>query len=260
MRSFGWSSCADPGRRRRAPAIRSRAVLSLALIAPLLAGACETDKEAQRPPEQSQAQRDLHDSSERLSEPLEGTVTEATALGGLLGGLISFGIDDGGNNQGISTGIMTGALVGGLAGKYVAAKQAKYSGEVEVLEAITEDIRGKNRDAGHAVEAMELVVAEDRARLAEIRQAVYEGNADEDRLKQQIAVAKRDLETMKSTATKAEDHAETFSDARAIVLEDSEDPGLRERPEVKVIDSEIETLRARIRSMHDLIDELSSVS
>lgn len=257
MRSFGWSNCADPGRRRRASAIRSRAVLSLALIAPLLAGACETDKEAQRPPEQSQAQRDLRDSSERLSEPLEGTVTEATILGGLLGG-ISFGI--GGGRKRISTGIVTGAMIGSLAGRYVAAKQAKYSGEVEVLEAITEDIRGKNRDAEHAVEAMELVVAEDRARLAEIRQAVDEGKADEDRLKQQIAVAERDLKTMKSTATKAEDHAKTFSNARAIVLEDSEDPGLRERPEMKAIDGEIETLRARIRSMHDLIDELSSVS
>ena len=259
MRSFGWSNCADPGRRRRASAIRSRAVLSLALIAPLLAGACETDKEAQRPPEQSQAQRDLRDSSERLSEPLEGTVTEATILGGLLGG-ISFGIGSGSDRKRINTGILTGALVGNLAGKYVAAKQAKYSGEVEVLEAITEDIRGKNRDAEHAVEAMELVVAEDRARLAEIRQAVDEGKADEDRLKQQIAVAERDLKTMKSTATKAEDHAKTFSNARAIVLEDSEDPGLRERPEMKAIDGEIETLRARIRSMHDLIDELSSVS
>lgn len=259
MRSFGWNSCADPGRRRCAPATRSRAVLSLALIAPLLAGACETDNEAQRPPEQSQAQRDLRDSSERLSEPLEGTVTEATILGGLLGG-ISFGIGSGSDRKRINTGILTGALVGNLAGKYVAAKQAKYSGEVEVLEAITEDIRGKNRDAEHAVEAMELVVAEDRARLAEIRQAVSEGKADENRLRQQIAVAKRDLKTMKSTATKAEDHAEIFSNARAIVLEDSEDPGLRERPEVKVIDSEIETLRVRIRSMHDLIDELSSVS
>ncbi len=77
MRSFGWSSYADPGGRRRAPAIRSRAVLSLALIAPLLAGACETDKEAQRPLPQSQAHRDMHDSSERLSEPLEGTMSDA---------------------------------------------------------------------------------------------------------------------------------------------------------------------------------------
>ncbi len=255
MRSFGWSSYADP--RRRASVIRSRAVLSLALIAPLLAGACETDKEAQRPPEQSQAQRDMRDSSERLSEPLEGTVTEATTRGGLLGG-ISFGI--GGGRKRISTGIVTGAMIGSLAGRYVAAKQAKYSGEVEVLEAITEDIRGKNRDATRTVEAMELVVAEDRARLAEIRQAVDEGKADEDRLKQQIAVAERDLKTMKATVTKAEDHAKTFSNARAIVLEDSEDPGLKERPEMKVIDGEIETLRARIRSMHDLIDELSSVS
>ncbi len=257
MRSFGWNSCADPGRRRCAPAIRSRAVLSLALIAPLLAGACETDKEAQRPLPQSQAQRDLRDSSERLSEPLEGTVTEATTLGGLLGGL-SFSI--GGGRKRVGTGIATGAFVGSLAGRYVAAKQAKYSGDVEVLEAITEDIRGKNRDAENAVEAMELVVAEDRARLAEIRQAVSEGKADKDRLKQQIAVAKRDLKTMKSTVTKAEDHAKTFSSARAIVLEDSEDFGLRERPEMKVVDAEIETLRARIRSMRDLVDELSSVS
>ena len=255
MRSFGWSNCADPGGRRRASAIRSRAVLSLALIAPLLAGACETDKEAQRPLERSQAQRDMHDSSERLSEPLEGTMTEATTLGALLGG-ISIGIGGGS----VSSGIATGALYGGLAGRYVVTKQAKYSGDVEVIEAITEDIRDKNRDATRMVEAMELVVAEDRARLAEIRQAVYEGKADEDRLKQQIAVVERDLKTMKSTAAKAEDHAETFRNARAIVLQDSEDPGIRKRPEVKVLDGEIETLRARIRSMHDLIDELSSVS
>jgi hypothetical protein len=230
-------------------------VLSLALIAPLLAGACETDKEAQRPLEQSQAQRDMHDSSERLSEPLEGTMTQATTLGALLGG-ISVGIGGGS----VSSGLATGALYGGLAGRYVVTKQAKYSGDVEVIEAITEDIRGKNRDATRMVEAMELVVAEDRARLAEIRQAVYEGKADEDRLEQQIAVVERDLKTMKSTATKTEDHAETFRNARAIVLQDSEDPGIRKRPEVLVMDGEIETLRARIRSMHDLIDELSSVS
>ena len=255
MRSFGWSSYADPGGRRRASAIRSRAVLSLALIVPLLTGACETDKEAQRPLPQSQAQRDMFDSSERLSEPLEGTMTEATTLGALLGG-ISVGI--GGGN--IRSGIVTGALYGGLAGRYVITKQAEYSGDVEVLEAMTEDLRGKNRDATRTVEAMELVVAEDRARLAEIRQAVYDGTADEARLKQQIAVVERDLKTMKSTTTTAEDHAETFSNARAIVLEDSEDFNLRKQPAAKAMAGEIETLRARIRSMHDLIDELSSVS
>ena len=155
---------------------------------------------------------------------------------------------------------MTGALDGGLAGRYVITKQAEYSGDVEVLEAMTEDLRGKNRDATRTVEAMELVVAEDRARLAEIRQAVYDGTADEARLKQQIAVVERDLKTMKSTTTTAEDHAETFSNARAIVLEDSEDFNLRKQPAAKAMAGEIETLRARIRSMHDLIDELSSVS
>ena len=255
MKSFGWSSYADPGGRRRASAIRSRAVLSLALIAPLLAGACETDKEAQRPLPQSQAHRDMHDSSERLSEPLEGTMSDATTLGALLGG-ISVGIGGGS----ISSGIATGALYGGLAGRYVVTKQAKYGSDVEVLEAITEDVRAKNRDATRTVEAMELVVAEDRARLAEIRQAVSEGTVDENVLEREVAIAEADLKTMKKAATKAEEHAETFGKARSIVLAKSEDEGLEAGPEVVAMDGEIESLRARIRAMHDLIDELSSVS
>jgi outer membrane lipoprotein SlyB len=233
-------------------------VLSLALIAPLLVAACQTDREAQRPPEQSQAQRDLRDNTEALGEPLD-TVTEGTLLGGLLGGL-SFGVGSGNNQQSVNFGVVSGALAGGLAGKYVAAKQEKYSEEVEVIEAITEDIRGKNRAAVRTVEAMELVVAEDRARLAEIRQAVSEGTVDEDVLEREVAIAEGDLKTMKKAATKAEEHADTFGKARSIVLAKSEDEGLEAAPEVVAMDGEIESLRARIRAMHDLIDELSSVS
>ncbi len=258
MRSFGWSNCADPGRRRPASAVRSRAVLSLALIAPLLVAACQTDREAQRPPEQSQAQRDLRDNTEALGEPLD-TVTEGTLLGGLLGGL-TFGVGSGKKKQGINFGVVSGALAGGLAGKYVAAKQEKYSEEVEVIEAITEDIRNKNREAVRTVKAMELVVAEDRARLAEIRRAVSEGKVGEDVLEREVAIAEGDLKTMKKAATKAEEHAETFGKARSIVLAKSEDKDLEAGPEIVAMDGEIESLRARIRSMHDLIDELSSVS
>ena len=259
MSSFGWRNCADPGPRRRGSAIGSRAVLSLALIAPLLAGACQTDREAQRPPEQSQAQRDLRDHSEALGRPLD-TVTEGAVLGGLLGGL-TFGVGSGKKKQqGVNFGIVSGALAGGLAGKYVAAKQEKYSEEVDVIEAITEDIRDKNQAAVRTVEAMELVVAEDRARLAEIRQAVSEGKVDEDVLEREVAIAESDLKTMKTAATKAEEHAETFGKARSLVLAKSEDAGLEAGPEVMAMDGEIESLRARIRAMHDLIGELSSVS
>ena len=258
MRSFGWSSCADPGRRRRASAIRSWAVLSLALIVPLLAAACQTDKEAQRPPEQSQAQRNLRDNGEALGRPLD-TVTEGATLGGLLGGL-SFGLGSGNDEQSVNFGVLSGALAGGLAGKYVAAKQEKYGEEVDVIEAITEDIRDKNQAAVRTVEAMALVVAEDRARLAEIRQAVSEGKVDEDVLEREVAVAESDLQTMKTAATKAEEHAETFGKARSLVLANSEDTNLETAPEVIAMDGEIESLRARIRAMHDLIDELSSVS
>ena len=164
MRSFGWSDCADPGGRRRASVMRSRAVLSRALIAPPLAGACETDKEAQRPPEQSQAQRDMRASSERLSEPLEGTMTEATTLGALLGGI---SVSIGGGN--ISSGIATGALYGGLAGRYVVTKQAKYSGDVEVLEATQEEsqtLEARARAIAAEREALDRDIDEAARRLA----------------------------------------------------------------------------------------------
>ena len=65
---------------------------------------------------------------------------------------------------------------------------------------------------------------------------------------------------MKDSVGKAEGHLALFNDARGIVLEKSESKDLAQKPVMKSMTVEILTLRNRIKSMHKLIGDLSSVS
>ena len=129
-----------------------------------------------------------------------------------------------------------------------------------MIEAITRDVQGKNDHATRTIKAMEVVIAEDRARLDQIRQARADGKISENRLTEEVAFAERDLETMRQARDAAEEHLKTFVAARSLVLEDSEKNDLEQRSEVTSLDVEIEALRARIKTMHDLVDELSGVT
>ncbi len=207
--------------------------------------------------EDTEAQRELEHEKEALSEPLETTVKEGGILGGLLGGGFSIGF---GSKKSAGVAVPTGILLGSLAGKYVAAKQKKYSEELEVIEAITKDVQEKNAHAESAIGAMRTVVEEDRKRLGELRQALEKGEAEEEDLEDMVEVAERDLKTMQVAATKTEEHLDTFVKARSIVIDDSDDAELAGRDEIKAMDVELDGLRNRIRAMHDLVAELSDVS
>jgi outer membrane lipoprotein SlyB len=236
-----------------------RIATSLCCSALLLIGACATDSEAPTPPPQTQAERDLDASTAKLSEPLvEDTQQEGTLIGGLLGGAVAFGIGSRDDNVGIA--VPVGMLAGSVAGRYVAAKQAEYSQQVAVIEAITRDVQNKNTEADRTIKAMEIVVAENRARLTQLRSAKNQSQKNEVRLKQQVAVAERDLATMKQAVGKAEEHLALFGEARGIIVSEKEPDSVAEKPALQSMDGEIETLRKRIQSMHKLVNELSSVS
>ena len=227
----------------------------------LLAGACTTDSAAPPPPAQTQAQQDLDVSSEELGRPLvSDTEQEGTLLGGLLGGAVGFGVGSGRRNDSVELAVPVGMLAGSLAGRYVAAKQAEYSEQVAVIEAITSDVKQKNSEAGRTIKAMEVVVAEHKARLSELRAAKQKGRKNEVQLKQQVAIAERDLATMKQAVDNAEGHLAMFGEARGIIVTEGESNDIAEKPAMKSMDSEIEGLRNRIRSMQQLVGELSSVS
>lgn len=254
MRNNGLMTSGSGGSLSDKPVAVQRIGACLALVGLLMMGACaSTDDSATEAPK-TQAQQDLQDSSKELSQPLfADTEQEGTVVGALAGGLLSIGND----NARVS--IPMGAVVGNLAGKYVAAKQEEYSEEVEVIEAMTRDIQTKNEEAQRTVKAMEVVVAEHRARLAELKKARGKDKGAERKLEQELAVAERDLATMKDAVKKAEGHLKTFSEAREIVLKDSDTRGLSDKPVMKKMDGEIEALRARIRAMNQFVSDLTNV-
>lgn len=256
MRVFGSKNCTDAGIHRS----RSGFGVCLLVFSALVLAACASggDGEAISPYQESQANRDMASSARELSQPLvQDTVSEAKTIGSFIGGIVSAAT---GKDSSVGVGVNYGALGGSLAGRYVAAKQEEYSEEVEVIEAITRDLEGKNQDAERTIKAMEVVVAEDRARLEEIRKAKAEGKLSKKQMQQEIAFAERDLETMRKARDAAEGHLETFVEARSIVLEDSDNENLEQVPQMDALDGEIEVLRARIKAMSELVDDLSRVS
>ncbi len=261
MKKYGLTSCVDRRARRNGNAVGWRIATCVSLSMLLLVGACTTDSEAPPLPAQTQAQQDLDTSSEELGRPLvTDTEQEGTLLGGLLGGAVGFGVGAGRRDDSVHLAVPVGMLAGSVAGRYVAAKQAEYSEQVAVIESITRDVQNKNQEAGRTIKAMEVVVAEHRARLLELRAAKDKGRKNEVQLKQQVAVAERDLATMKQAVGKTEEHLALFGDARGIIVTDSASGDVTQQPAMKSMDGEIESLRGRIRSMHKLVSELSSVS
>jgi outer membrane lipoprotein SlyB len=260
MKNNGLTIFGDtPEWPRRRP-VGPRLGASICLSALLLTGACATDSEVAPPPAQTQAQRDLDTNTAQLSQPLvaEETVQEGTLLGGLLGGAIAFGVGKQSGNAPVA--VPVGMLAGSAAGRYVAAKQAEYSEKAAVIEAITRDVRSKNQEAGRTVKAMEVVVADHREQLAQLRAAKDKGRRNELQLQQQVTTAKRDLETMMQATGKAKEHLALFGEARGIVVTEKTPIPAAEDPAVKSMDGEIELLRKRIQSMNSLVNELSSVS
>jgi len=259
MKSNGLKNCGDLYARGRIGTAGRRIAAGICSGVFLLVGACATDSEAPAPPPQSQAELDLDTSTAKLSDPVfEDTEQEGTLIGGLLGGAVAFGVGSRDDNVGIA--VPVGMMAGSLAGRYVAAKQAEYSQQVAVIESITLDVQKKNTEASKTIKAMEVVVAENRARLTQLRSAKAKSKTNEVRLKQQIAVAERDLATMKQAVGKAEEHLALFGEARGIVVSEKEPDSIAEKPALQSMDGEIETLRKRIQSMHKLVNELSSVS
>lgn len=225
----------------------------------LLTGGCATDSEAPAPLPQTQAERDLDSSTARLNVPVfEDTQQEGTLIGGLLGGAVGFGVGNRDDSVGIA--MPVGMLAGSLAGRYVAAKQEEYSQQLLVIQSITRDVQKKNAEASSTIKAMEVVVAENRARLTQLRSAKQKSQRNEQQLKMQFAVAERDLATMKQAVGKAEEHLTLFGEARGIILSEKEPDSVAEKPALQSMDSEIDTLRKRIQSMHKLVSELSDVS
>lgn len=260
MRIFGSRNFGDSGRRWHLSSRRRHlglCVLAAAVLA--LAGCASTnDGDAIPPYQETEANRDLVDGAKDLKEPLvSDTESEGTMFGAFLGSVVSAATD---NDSSVGLSIGYGALGGSIAGRYVAAKQEEYSEEIEVIEAITRDVQGKNEHAERTIKAMEVVIAEDRARLDQIRNARADGKISKNQLTEEVAFAERDLETMRRARDSAEEHLKTFAAARSIVIEDSEKDDLEQSPEVTSLDVEIEALRARIKTMHDLVDELSGVT
>ena len=272
MKTVGSRKSADSGCRWHSLAgTRHLALCVLTAFVLALAGSASADEDALSAYQQTQASddsdaipayqeteanRDLVEGAEKLEEPLfSESAVEGALLGGFLGSVLSSATD---NDSPIGFGI--GATVGSLAGRYVEAKRDEYSEEVEVIDAITRDVQGKNEHATRTIKAMEVVIAEDRARLDQIRKARADGKISRSQLNDEVAFAERDLETMRRARDAAEEHLKTFVAARSLVLEDSKTDDLEKRSEVSSLDGEIEALRARIKTMHELVDELSGVT
>lgn len=259
MKHNGSMTYGDREPLGRGRAMSARVVTCAVVAVAMLLTACATDSEAP-PLVQTQAERDLNAGSAALSQPLvsEETAQEGTLLGGLVGGAIAFGI--GGRDDNVGIAVPVGMLGGSIAGRYVAAKQAEYSQRVTVIESITRDIQQKNTDTAKTISAMEVVISEHRAELKHLRTAKDKSGKTEARLKQQVARAESDLQTMKHAVAKAEEHLALFGEARGIVISEKAPVTSAEQPAVNSMDSEIDSLRNRIKTMHKLVNDLATVS
>jgi len=186
---------------------------------------------------ETQAEREMRESTERLQSAVgEGTVFGT--LGGSIIGALTGGL------QGAVSGAEVGRFAGAGAGSYISSLQEEFATKEDVLDQVLTDISATNAEIGASITRMQTLLAERRGILRASR-------ADATRAPQEIARGERNLGEMEKAVTAAEGQAEFFGAARAALTQTDPAAG-------RAIDPQLALMRDRIKAMKDIAGSLAT--
>ena len=181
---------------------------------------------------------------QRRARALQRTIIEGATAGAAAG----FAIDrlNGGNNPWRS--IAIGAAVGAIAGSYVASLQRSFADRESRLKQARADIRATIAETKDTLKVMRIVQRHDVAEIRTLRAALAAGRTDQASLSARIRVARANLADMQGAISGAQNRAQEFTKARAVLAEQDGSGN---------IDRELAELQNRIAQMRAIAEDLS---
>ena len=180
----------------------------------------------------------------RRSQALQKTIIEGAATGAAAGAALS--LANGGEN--FWRNVLIGAVAGGLAGSYVASLQRNFASREAQLEQARSDISATNSETASTLQVMRVVQRREIAELNELRAALAQGRTDSASLEARISVARANLADMNGAIEGAENRAQEFTQARAVIANQAGEGN---------IDGELSELQGRIQQMRAVAQDLS---
>ncbi|MDF9392546.1 MULTISPECIES: glycine zipper 2TM domain-containing protein [Methylococcus] len=220
-----------------------------ALISALLVSGCASTG-GYRQTYGSSSQARLAQLSEAYNQTLAEGCVAGAALGGLAGGLI------GRDWKGAVAGLLAGAALGCAAGNYMGNLQNNYAREEDRLNAVIIDIRRDNQSLAELIPVAQRVVEDNKARVAELNQAIAAGRISRAQAAGQLAdldVSRSQLQATLGSAKKrlAEQHAavamNTYN-ANPQLANIAREELARKEQQIQSLESELNTL-TQLRSV-----------
>lgn len=202
------------------------------LVGLVALGGCANDAGVLTWEPETEQERALRESRERL----ERTQGEGSLAGAGLGALI--GAVTGGASGAVQ-GAQIGRLGGAAAGAYVRQIQTEFATREAVLDRVASDIAAANAELETSIAALRALVETRRSQIGGLRQA-----GDGPQLTRQIARTGRNLEEANRTVETAAQTAEFFGAARNLLVTDGIAPAGALSPELAALQARVATLRS----------------
>lgn len=185
----------------------------------------------------------------RQSRAFERTVWEGSAVGvsagALLGAYAAHGI------KGVIATASAGGAAGGVAGAYLANKQKAFALAEDQLDSMIADVRRSNREMEALIASINVVIADDRRRIAAVEERHRSGQATEAEL---VAIRKRALENLavvRDAARGARGQHAMFSGAERSWRK--QNPSI----ETQALKQELEAYQRQIDTLDELAEQMS---
>lgn len=225
----------------------AKKLTAAALSATLIITACGAPRDTETPV--ARAQSDPEEELRKLSEAMQRTVLEGALAGAAIGTTIGYSI--GGSNRKRNTGIgfTFGLGAGAAAGTYVAFLQKKYATKEKRLDRLREDLDKNNAEIATTLGVMREVLAVQRTELDRLRARVDAGSGEDDALASEVSDARANLAEMQKAIDGAAGRQAEFAQTRGLELADVNGAG---------VESELDTLAARITAMREIAADLAT--
>lgn len=225
---------------------RTIRTVSVVLVAAMLASGCQSMSGG--------GNRILTPDEQRMREEASTynqTMVEGALIGCLGGGGI--GALAGGKNsrlEGALIGCGAGALLGAGAGAYIADKQQKYATQELQIDSMTADVRADNQRLGKLIASTASVTANDKARIAQIRQDLSTGRITMEQARTRMSAVDDNRTYLDNTIKELRKRKSTYSDAAQQMARNSNPT------QVAALNTEINALESKIRELEADRDDL----
>jgi len=201
--------------------------------------------------------RELARNQEKQAEAFNRTILEGAVIGAALGAGIGALI--GGDTaqdrlKRAAIGGAAGAVAGALAGKYVAYKQQQYTNREEQMNSMITDVRQLNQENQAILDKMREILAEDKRRVADLKQQYQGKKISEGQYQRELAVVKSDRELTNSMVRKAEARLAVFKEAGTTLAQTNPDVNF------KNYNREVVNSQSTIDAMQKVANDLAVVA